>query len=73
MADDLLDNDSVQTAATAVAAGGAVAFAATGLMDTNILVDTAGLAGTQLDAGYGAFAVAGAVKGWNVVGEYTDG
>lgn len=73
MADDMLENETVQTAATAVAAAGAVAFAATGLMDTNVLVDTAGLAGTHLDAAYGAIGAAGALRGWDLVGDYTDG
>ncbi|WP_248515957.1 hypothetical protein [Salinarchaeum laminariae] len=72
MADDLLDNDTVQMIAGIGAAAGAIAFGAVGLVDTNVLVDTAGLSGQVLTGAYGAFVAAGAAKGWNAIGEITE-
>lgn len=72
MASDLLDNETVQNAANVVAALAALHVAAVGLMDTNVLVDTAGLAGQQLNAAYGAVGAAGALRAHEIAGEYLD-
>lgn len=68
MANDLLENDTVKLATSVAVTAGALHVAAVGLMDTNVLVDS--LAGTQLDAAYGAIGAAGALNARELFEEY---
>jgi len=70
--DNLLENDSVQMTAMFLTAIAGVHVAAVGLLDINVLIDTVGLAGETLNAAYGVFGAAGAVRGWDLLGERMD-
>lgn len=62
MAPDLLENETVQLAATALAAAGAINWGLIGFADTNVLVDTLELTGDNLTYAYGAIGAGGVVK-----------
>lgn len=72
MPDRILENRTVQIVSTAIVALAAINVGATGLVETNLLVDVLELSGDRLQAAQGVIGAAGLLEGYRAFDEVTE-